>query len=79
MEISLNRSQQSPIEQSGASSAPANDPTAALEEKVSGEFDPRKNLNPDAQTKIHSRELEFLLWRQAGAVRCLRCQYESTR
>lgn len=59
METSLNRSQQSPIEQSGASGAPASDPTAAPEEKVSGEFDPRKNLNPDAQTKIHIENLNF--------------------
>lgn len=42
METSLNRSQQSPIEQSGASGAPANNPIAVPEEKVSGEFDPRK-------------------------------------
>ena len=59
METSLNRSQQSPIEQSGASGAPASDPTAVPEEKVSGEFDPRKNLNPDAQTKIHIENLNF--------------------
>jgi phosphate transport system ATP-binding protein len=59
MEISLNRSQQSPIEQSGASGAPAGDPTGALEEKVSGEFDPRKNLNPAAQTKIQVENLNF--------------------
>jgi phosphate transport system ATP-binding protein len=59
METSLNRFQKSPIEQSGASSAPANDPTAALEEKVSGEFDPRKNLNPVAQTKIQVENLNF--------------------
>jgi len=59
METSLNRSQQSPIEQSGASGAPASDPTTMPEEKVSGEFDPRKNLNPDAQTKIHIENLNF--------------------
>jgi len=59
METSLNRSQQSPIEQSGASGAPASDPTAVPEEKVSGEFDPRKNLNPDAQTKIQIENLNF--------------------
>ncbi len=59
METSLNRSRQSPIEQSGASGAPASDPTAVPEEKVSGEFDPRKNLNPDAQTKIQVENLNF--------------------
>src|SRR6266705_1420156 len=59
METSLNRSQQSPIEQSGASGAPASDPTAVPEEKVSGEFEPRKNLNPDAQTKIQIENLNF--------------------
>ncbi len=59
METSLNRSQQSPIEQSGASRTPVNDPTAALEEKVSGDFDPRKNLNPDAQIKIQVKNLNF--------------------
>jgi phosphate transport system ATP-binding protein len=59
METSLNRSQQSPIEQSGASGAPASDPTAVPEEKVSGEFDPRKNLNPVAQTKIQIENLNF--------------------
>src|SRR6266496_1313831 len=59
METSLNRSQQSPIEQSGASGAPASDPTAVPEEKVSGEFNPRKNLNPDAQTKIQIENLNF--------------------
>ncbi len=59
MEISLNRSQQLPIEQSGASGAPANGPIAVPEDKMTGEFDPRKNLNPDAQTKIHIENLNF--------------------
>ena len=59
METSLNRSQQSPAGPAGVGSASANDPTSALEEKVSGDFDPRKNLKPDALTKIHVKNLNF--------------------
>jgi phosphate transport system ATP-binding protein len=59
METRLNRSQQSPVEQSGTNGEPLNESTAALEEKVSQELDPRKNLNPDAQTKIQVRNVNF--------------------
>jgi phosphate transport system ATP-binding protein len=59
METRLNRSQQSRVEQPGSNSRPVNDTTLALEEKVSREFDPRKNLNPEAQTKIQVRNVNF--------------------
>ncbi|HLZ80451.1 MAG TPA: phosphate ABC transporter ATP-binding protein PstB [Ktedonobacteraceae bacterium] len=59
METRLNRSQQSPVEQSGTRGEPLNKTTAALEEKVSQVLDPRKNLNPDAQTKIQVRNVNF--------------------
>lgn len=59
MDTRLNRSQQSPAGPAGVGSVSANDPTAALEEKVSGDFDPRKNLKPDAPTKIHVKNLNF--------------------
>ena len=59
MEARLNRSQQSQLEQSGTAIDPVDETTAALEEQVSQEFDPRKNLNPDAQIKIHIKSLNF--------------------
>ena len=59
MEAHLNRSQQSQLEQSGTAIDPVDETTAALEEQVSQEFDPRKNLNPDAQIKIHIKSLNF--------------------
>jgi len=59
METRLNRSQQLPVEQSGTRGEPLNETTAVLEEKVSQELDPRKNLNPDAQTKIQVRNVNF--------------------
>jgi phosphate transport system ATP-binding protein len=59
MEARLNKSQQSQLEQSGAAIGPVDETTAALEEQVSQEFDPRKNLNLDAQIKIHIKSLDF--------------------
>lgn len=60
METRLNSSkQQSQAEAPGTITSPGNVTTTALENHVGNEFDPRKNLNPTAQTKIDVEHLNF--------------------
>jgi phosphate transport system ATP-binding protein len=60
METRLNRpKQQSQVEAPGTITSPGNVSTTALENHVGNEFDPRKNLNPTAQTKIDVEHLNF--------------------
>lgn len=60
METRLNSSkQQSQAEAPGTITGPGNVTTTALENHVGNEFDPRKNLNPTAQTKIDVEHLNF--------------------
>src|SRR2546421_4972753 len=60
METRLNRpKQQSRVEAPGTITSPGNVSTTALENHVGNEFDPRKNLNLAAQTKIEVEHLNF--------------------
>src|SRR5947209_8575388 len=60
METRLNRpKQQSQVEAPGTIISPGNVSTTVLENHVGNEFDPRKNLNPTAQTKIDVEHLNF--------------------
>jgi phosphate transport system ATP-binding protein len=60
METRLNRpKQQSQVEAPGTITSPGNVSTTALENHVGNEFDPRKNLNLTAQTKIDVEHLNF--------------------
>ncbi|MDQ6644672.1 MAG: phosphate ABC transporter ATP-binding protein PstB [Chloroflexota bacterium] len=60
METRLNRpKQQSQVEAPGTTTSPGNVSLTALENHVGNEFDPRKNLNPTAQTKIAIEHLNF--------------------
>src|SRR5947209_12319507 len=60
METRLNRpKQQSQVEAPGTIIGPGNVSTTVLENHVGNEFDPRKNLNPTAQTKIDVQHLNF--------------------
>ncbi len=60
METRLNRpKQQSQVEASGTITSPGNVSTTALENHVGNESDPRKHLNPAAQTKIDIEHLNF--------------------
>src|SRR5438552_10554840 len=60
METSLNKPQQQfQVEAQGTINDPEHQSTAAPESHVRYEVDPRKNLKPDAQTKIDIRHLNF--------------------
>ncbi len=60
METSLNKpKQQVQVEAPGTVNDPEHQSPAALESHVSYEVDPRKNLKPDAQTKIDIQHLNF--------------------
>src|SRR5947209_11688096 len=60
METSLNKAQQQfQVEAPGTINDPEHQSPAAPESHVSYEVDPRKNLKPDAQTKIDIQHLNF--------------------
>ncbi len=60
METSLNKPQQQfQVEAPGTINDPEHQSPAAPESHVSYEVDPRKNLKPDAQTKIDIQHLNF--------------------
>lgn len=59
METRLNKSQQPQVKQPGSDIDPANETIPALEVRVNQEIDPRKQLNPEAQTKIQIQHVNF--------------------